>query len=377
MRDMATFGITHILTDFSVVPENNLGGEPATLADEAGARVVASKVSPIDLIGWDVVDKTLTEIRIKDSTVEKKGLYLNERVTYITKIQREVWERYKITKNDKMEETEILVDSGLMTLGEIPLTTAYAMRTGFLTANPPLEGLAWLNLAHWQSDSDQRNILHFCRSAILFGAGLSQEDCDKGITIGPQNAFLTKDPNARLQYVEHSGAAIGAGRNDCTDLENRMEIMGLQPYAKNSAMSTATGKGIDETRNVSAIKSWIMALQDAFYDMFEFAALWHKVELSEKFSINIFSDFAATMFDASDLSFLLSAVQAGKISQKTFLLECKRRGRLAESVDVDLEIEDTQMPDVSKLMPDNPPLTPEEQKIVDEKKAAELAALNK
>src|SRR3546814_6971269 len=44
--------------------------------------------------------------------------------------------------------------------GTLPLVTVYAERTGYLTARPPLLDLAWLNLAHWQSSSDQRHILH-------------------------------------------------------------------------------------------------------------------------------------------------------------------------------------------------------------------------
>src|SRR3546814_11327266 len=55
--------------------------------------------------------------------------------------------------------------------GTLPLVTVYAERTGYLTARPPLLDLAWLNLAHWQSSSDQRHILHVARVPILFEIG--------------------------------------------------------------------------------------------------------------------------------------------------------------------------------------------------------------
>ena len=38
--------------------------------------------------------------------------------------------------------------------------------------------LAWLNLAHWQSASDQRHILHVARVPFLFGRGLSEGEID-------------------------------------------------------------------------------------------------------------------------------------------------------------------------------------------------------
>lgn len=85
--------------------------------------------------------------------------------------------------------------------------------------------LAWLNLAHWQSASDQRHILHVARVPILFGRALQVADGE--IEIGPNRLILADDPAAGLRFVEHFGTAIAAGRQDLVDLEDRMAVLGL------------------------------------------------------------------------------------------------------------------------------------------------------
>src|SRR6185295_4553940 len=99
------------------------------------------------------------------------------------------------------------------------LAPVYLNRTGFMTGEPPLEELADLNVAHWQSSSDQRNILTVARVPILFGTGI---EGNEKLEIGASSMIRTSDPNAKLTYVEHTGAAIGAGERDLERLEFQM-----------------------------------------------------------------------------------------------------------------------------------------------------------
>jgi hypothetical protein len=50
-------------------------------------------------------------------------------------------------------------------------------------------------------------------------------------------------------------------------------------------------------------------------------------------------DFGVSMRDAADLQTLLAAVNAGHVTKLTFLRELKRRGVLADSVNVEEEAE--------------------------------------
>ena len=197
----------------------------------------------------------------------------------------------------------------------------------------------------------QRNILRFSRFAILFGSGFTKGEVKSGFTIGPTNMISSSDKDAKLKYVEHTGAAIEAGAKDLSDLEGRMEVLGLQPLVRNSAQSTATGQNIDATNTLTPIQSWIRALELGMTRAYELAALWHKIVLTDDFGIDIFSDFKVTLFNDSDAKLLLESCKLGKLSVETYLREIQRRGKLAESLVIKDEVEriQEQSPNLASL----------------------------
>lgn len=346
-QDLVTYGKAHLLVDFTAIPENSEalsgGGAPATIADEQarGARATIAHVAVPSLIGWEFDgprSEQLAEIRLKSSQVEKKpgSQYEQTMVERVRVIRRDSFQIWKLEDNGDHADEWKLESEGLMSLGEVPLVTIYANKTGQLSANPPLEGLAWLNLAHWQSDSDQKNILRASRFATLFGRGFDKDTVESGLTVGPFNSVLTDSEVADLKYVEHSGAAIAAGREDLKDIEARMEILGAQPFVERSAQSTATGKEIDSQAGQSAIQDWVRSLESGLLSAIEFVGKWSKADLSGV-KIDVFNDFSAPT--KMNLDFLLKATQGGQMSLETFIRELKRRGQLPEDVDPGEEAE--------------------------------------
>lgn len=340
LKDLATFGIAHIFVDHSrIAPIEN--GEKITIADEKqlGARAIITRISPANLIGWRTTystssrQKKLTQIRVREFEYEDKGDYGVELVEYIRVWNSNGnWELHR--KDDKGKYT--LIDKGIFTFSDgIPLITIYANRTGFMTAEPPLEDLAWLNLAHWQSSSDQRNILRLSRFAILFGKGFPDEYItgEKALTVGPTTAVMVNNPDAVLDYVEHSGKAIEAGSKDLDDLEVKMELLGQQPLMRTSGKSTATAKRIDENRNISSLQAWIRSLQDGLVNALEFAGKWRSIQTPEDMAVDIFNDFEVVVSGQTDKDHLLKMRQAGELSRITYLKEVKRRGLLADDID--------------------------------------------
>ena len=118
-----------------------------------------------------------------------------------------------------------------------------------------------------------------------------------------------------------------------------MEILGLQPLVASSAKSTATGKKIDEGRNLYALQAWIRALFVGLRESILMAAEWHRGELPEDTEVEVYSDFEVPMIGDADATLLLKATQAGKLTNETFLAELQRRGKLSEKVDVVVEAE--------------------------------------
>ena len=331
-----TYGLSHILIDFPRISPN------VTLADEreAGVRPLFVHVNPTQVIGWrtetlDTGKERLTQVRIHERKTEPDGEFGDKEVDYIRVFTPDTWELWR---KDKDEEEYNQVSFGEHSFGEVPLVTYYVSQTGTLTATPPMEDLAWLNLAHWQSMSDQRNILRFARVGILFAAGFSEEEMEEGITIGPNQLIRSTNSDARVSYVEHKGNAISTGQEDLDKLEERMKVLGLQPIVQRSGNQTATGRVLDESRTHTSIQAWIRALENTLRKAFEYASSWTNSELPSDFSIDINNDFGLSERIGDDIRSLIEMRKAALLSGDTFLREVKRRGLLSEVVDIEAEL---------------------------------------
>jgi hypothetical protein len=336
--DYINRGLGHILVDYPKTI-NDEGRSPNRRQErEAGYRPRFVHIRPDQLIGWqtmkDITGKPyLSRIRIRETQVEPDGQWGEKIVKYIRVIEPDIWQLYKETDQDEYT----LLEEGINSLGKVPLVTGYSNMTGFLMAEPPLRDLAETNLAHFQSDSDQANILHYARAATLFVKGFNQDEADK-IALGPNQLISTTNEQADAKYVEVNGNAIEAGQKHIDKLEQRMTILGLQPYMRTIANQTATGQGIDESRANSDIQAWVMSLEDLFYRAYKTAAEWIGVELPEDFKINIFNDFAIWLLANQQIDELIKIRQTGEITRKTFLEEIRRRALLSETIDINEEI---------------------------------------
>ncbi len=360
LKDAVIKGKTHILIDHPKMQPD------ATIADEksVNARPVFKHVKADQLIGWDVEEipgqgEQLKEIRIMEERTVKEGRWLDRVVRFIRVFTETTWELWREEEveatqikdgNTELKKTKFVKkESGDHTFGAVPLVTLYTNRIGPLIADPPLEDLAWENVGHWQSSSDQKNILRFARFGLLFGKGFSRETLDKGIQIGPSRTILEEDVDADLKYVEHNGKAIEAGAKDVRSIEERMSMLGLLPLVTRSGNITATGKAIDEGNAQNDVQAWIRNLENALRQAYEAAAKWLSLKIPENFAVDVFNNFGLGLRAMEDSELLLESVEKRALTKKTYLKEIKRRGILSDTLDVDDEIEGIQAEDAAAL----------------------------
>ena len=332
-------GLTHVLVD--VPATRNEGDPPLTKAAEQqnGIRPIFVHIKAQDLIGWryEIVagKPKLVQIRWRESREEADGTYGTKTVEAIRVYTDIGWELHE--KNDN--NVYVLIDSGTHTYPDgIPLVTLYLQKTGFMTAEPPLEKLAWLNLSHWQNNSDQMNIVHYGRTALLFGSGFTEDEVEKDVVLGPNRIFRCTNENAKLGYVEPAGAAMEAGRKELEAIQEQMEVLGVQPLMRKSGTTTATGQSIDEARSQSSMQAWVRAAERTLEGCFGVAALWLKLDLPDDFKVDIFNEFGLSLRANEDIKSLIQIRQAREISHETFLREVRRRAVLSETLDIDEEI---------------------------------------
>ncbi|KQI67038.1 hypothetical protein AN189_17595 [Loktanella sp. 3ANDIMAR09] len=348
-RDLSTFardvfedgldaGISYIMVD---APARDVTLTRAQ-ARTQGLRPFFVQLRVEDILGWrsEVIANVtvLAQMRIMETVTEQdpKDEFASVEVQQVRVLDRTdagvMTRLYR--KNDKDQWT--LIDEPTVSdMTEITVIPFYANRTGFFTCEPMLDDLADVNIAHWQSQSDQRNILHFARVPILFGSGRTD---DEPITISVGQMTTASDPQAKLAWVEHSGAAIGAGRQDLKDLEFQMETHGLQLLVARPGSESATGAALDAEKETSQLSMTADALQDALEQamiwMAEYGGLGDVTP-----TVNVNKEFTVGMMTAQEMSVLLQAVQTGNMSRETFLRELARRGMVAADLDVDDEAE--------------------------------------
>jgi hypothetical protein len=329
-------GFGHILIDAPREAASNKGE-----ARQMGMKPYFVAVDPISVINWRSEkapngQMKLTMIAIREWVYKEDGEFSVEQVQQIRVIEPDRWRLYQPGKKNDWD----LVDEGEWTLGEISLVTTYLDKEhGFMTAKPPLEGLAWLNLAHYQSLSDHRNNLRFARAGTVWATGLSTEEAEEGIVWGVNRLISSTNAGARFGILEHSGAAVTVGENELRHLEEMMQVLGKAPLmVKNWGNETAMASAIDAGKAVCDLQAWVRALEAGIEKAYEWAARWEGVQLPEEFAVDIHDDFAIAARSDTDVRVLSEARARGDLSRKTFLQQIKLRGVLTEDVDLDEEL---------------------------------------
>jgi hypothetical protein len=102
---------------------------------------------------------------------------------------------------------------------EIPLAICYcAEHDQEFEVSPPLLDLAHANVAHFQVRSDHRHSLHIASIPLLVFKGRPQvKDGQQARSVRISAYDVPKDGD--VKYVEHSGTALEATRNELKDLE--------------------------------------------------------------------------------------------------------------------------------------------------------------
>ena len=335
---------SHVLVDFPRT--DDVDGMRTMLDDiEEGVRPYWVRIAPEDLFfaHAEIVagKEVIREIRFWEDYTERVGMaeYCKRQIRrmYIengTGIV-EIWK-----KNDdkKIKEDWVKVEDYTFDLDFIPLVTFYSSRKGFMRGKSQIEDLADLNIAHWQSASDQQAILTTARFPIIAVSGGTDEN---KMVIGPHRYLYSPDPSARFYYVEHTGAAIASGRNDLKDLEEQMAEYGADFLKKRPGGETATARALDSAEATSPLQDNVMRFSDALAQVIHITGLWSNNDFSSV-SLEISTDYGPEDANPADLDALKKAREMRDISRKAFLKELMRRGVLSDEYDIEEDAEEVE-----------------------------------
>lgn len=326
------YGFGGILVDHPPTQDKDGKALYLTKADEEKAKVrpYFVEIRTKNILGWLPTNPTsasdLTQLRLLETATEPDGAFGEKKIEQVRVLGKGTWQTWRVKKVAGAREDWALHEEGKTTLMTIPFVPFYGNRLGFMQARPALLELAYMNVEHWQSKSDQQNILHVARVPILFSRMLEANL----ITVGAGTAIKADHPNADLKYVEHTGAAIEAGRLSILDLEDRMRQAGAELLVNKPGNKTEIATESDNEQGSCALAKVAENLEDAADQALQFMAEW--IGEADGGSVSLFKDFGAKSLAEASAELLLKMGVAGKISDETLHAELQRRGIIGPDV---------------------------------------------
>jgi len=321
VEEAMSHGLSGILVEFPKAAGVKTQAEEAA----AGVRPYFVHVHPGQILGYRAKCVLgmwlLTQLRLLETVTEEWGLFGEleiEQVRVLTPGAYEIWR-----KSTLGTDVWFKYEEGTTSLKVIPFVPVYGQREAFMKARPPLLDLAYQNVKHWQSQSDQDTIMHVARVPIVAMYGV---DDKTELTVGASAAvkFTQSYQDARLEFVEHTGAAIEAGAKSLDKLEDQMRQTGAELLVIKPGGTSVPQTLADNETGRCTLQRITEDAEDAFDAALQLMADW--IGEPSGGSVDLFDDFGVETLAEASADLLLKANQSGKISDETLFEEMKRRG---------------------------------------------------
>lgn len=322
--------LSYCLIDFPTVPQKP-DGEKYTLAEtqEMSLRPYWVIKSAEEVIAARKVrirgKEEFVHVRYWANEVVYNGFEesIQQRIMVLDRGEDGVVTRTLWVKADKDWEKGASV---VMDIDVIPLVEFRTNREN----RPDLLDLAYLNITHWQSESDQRASLTAARFPILAGSGVDE---DKVITLGPYNFLASADAQSKYYYVEHTGAALDAGQADLDSLEERMALYGAEMLKERPDRQTATSAILDTAQSMAPLQRIVFDFLSSIQTALDYTAKWLDKEPGSA-AVEINTEFALSKEQGATIETLKELRKTGDISRESFLEALKELGALPDSFDI-------------------------------------------
>ena len=363
MEAALSHGLGGILAEYPEVDTS----QTRTLAQEKalGARPYLVHIRAENFLGYKVAQGPngwrLTQLRFMETVTEDDpdDQFCSVEVEQVRVLEPGKWATYRMTRSESTKTADwALFKEGVTSLTEIPFVPFYGEYIGFMTARPPLIELAHLNIKHWQSQSDQDTILHIARIPILTRVGAQStfkdgEVVNESLVIG-SGQCVDLPLNGSLAFVEHSGAAIGAGKVSLDDLKEEMRQAGAELLVLSEGPTTATEIATDNAIALCHLQRIVQGMEDALDQALIYMGAYKGI--TNVGEVDIFDDFAVSSMADADAQFLLSMAESSRLSDETLFKEVQRRGKIDGDIEWDEEKDriDKQGPAAGSIEPSIP-----------------------
>jgi hypothetical protein len=333
LQDALTAGHAGVLVEFP-----KTGGTQNAAQERSAIRPYWVPIQKEQIVSWRtaVLDgKTvLTQLVLKECGMVPAGRFGEKEQ-----------ERYRVFRRDEVgnvsfqlleigddKRSVIVVDEGTYpTQTEIPFAEIVTSgRAGLLESAPPLLDLAYLNLGHYQMWSDYAWSIYKTCVPIYVETGVEPEAGE--LVIGANAARQFTNPDAKAQYVSHTGDALGSVEKALENLKADMGTLGIAMLApqKRSA-ETATAHRQDKSTEDSALAVTARGLQDGLERALQFHANYMREKTGGSVTVN--REFDRPSMEAAMLTAWGSAVSNAGVPAKYMIADMQRTGLIPSEDD--------------------------------------------
>lgn len=322
-----------------------------------GAEVITHARVREDVVmreGWDEV--SIERVRVFDRApiyaLAADGTETDQVVDY-GPATFEVYERTTETVGRRSKTSWNLVDEGPVTLGVIPLVPFITGRRidGGWRFVPPLQGVADLQVEHFQQETALKSIKELTAFPMLTGNGV-QPDMEGGkirpVPVGPRSVLYAPPPAegtpGKWEFIEPNAQSLKFLADEIKATEAQMRELGRQPLAVTTGI-TVVAAAFASQKATSVLQAWAYGLKDALEQCLKLTADWLSLGVEPEISWNL-DDLDLTDDDKGPAS-LMEARKNGDLSRETLWEEFRRRGLLAADFDAEEEADrlDAEAPD--------------------------------
>jgi hypothetical protein len=326
-----TYGQSHILVDYPA-PTGAL-----SLAEERAQnrRPYWIEIDPTNIYGWrldrEVNYGSMIQVRIAEKAVVPSGEFGEQVFDQVRVIEPGKFSIYRKVSPKKdlinLQDTTYagnfdgpenekdyeLVDSGVFSLGEVPLVSVYSGKTDTLTSKPPLLDIAYLNLAHFQRQADLIHSLHVASQPMLVLEGWDDQTKDTTISV---NYAMATQPGNKVYYVEPASSAFEAQTNEIQELQVQMATLGISTLSQQKFVAeSADARRLDRVDTNSMLSMVSLELEQKLQKVFNLSANYLGIEPPE---VKISRDFDIEKLIGQDITALTSLFDQQVIDREEF-----------------------------------------------------------
>lgn len=224
----------------------------------------------------------------------------------------------------------------------LPFAIGYTGRTEApCTAEPPLRGVAYANLAHWRKATDLAFYEALCGFPQPTVIGSLAVDPRTGqpqeIAFGPTVA-VTVQQGGDYRMTELSGTSLAQLRLSLAEALQQMAAMGLSFLVRDTrAAETAEGKRLDAVAENATIATAAVGLEDAANYALEFHGRYLGLPKAQCPTITLNKDFTPRHLDAAEVQAVATLLDKGMPVRRA-LSVLVRGGVIEVSDDAELDL---------------------------------------